>query len=333
MHCKSKSINLMLGTACDRSCEYCLQSNGASPANKKPDLDWFCDNFKNLVSANTSISYWGGEPMIYFDKIKHIHNHLKDAGITFKRATITTHGRSLTDEYVDFANANPEIWTSVSCHGYDFADAQLKMISRLKSFSFSEIISHENLFSNSAREFAYSFEDRFGVFPHVWLHFVRANDYCDPKFYLTHEDVDLFCNHLMNDVLPMAQIGDKYSIWFLNQLQRERIKKRDKSDGAMCVNAGSLSIDLHGNIYQCHHDYSQSNIVGNAFKKIIPIYESEIKNPNRFYSTPECQKCELLNECRGGCYLSHSHKVDCYLTKRLSRVLRNVEKGYVCYFE
>lgn len=323
----------MLGTACDRHCSYCLQSSNKSVANKKADLDYFCNRFVEILPEKYSLAYWGGEPMIYFEKIKKIHCELLSANKAPSRAIITTHGRGLTDEYVDFANLNCEIWTTVSAHGYDFTDEQLDRIFKLERFSFSEIISHADNKSDKARCFAYKMMDRYGAFPNVWLHFIRSTDTCEKKYYLTKEDIDIFCNHLVEDVIPRARLGDIYSMWLLGQLQRERLKKTTLPNGAMCFNDAILSIDLHGNVYNCHHNYSVENIVDNIFSKKIFIKNVTASNPLKYFVSEKCKNCEYLNECRGGCFMSNTHDMDCYLIKRLSPILDVVKRGYQCYYE
>lgn len=323
----------MLGTACDRHCSYCLQSSNKSVANKKADIDYFCNRFIEILPEKYSLAYWGGEPMIYFEKIKKIHGELLSANKTPSHAIITTHGRGLTDEYIEFANSNSEIWTTVSAHGYDFSKDQLDKIFQLENFSFSEIITHADVKTERARQFAYKMMDMYGRFPYLWLHFVRATDTCESKYYLTKEDVDVFCNHLMNDVIPRAKLGDMYSMWLLGQLQRERLKKVILPNGAMCFNDAILSIDLHGNVYNCHHNYSTENIVDNIFSKKIFIKNNTSPNPFKYFALKECQDCKYLNECRGGCFMSNTHDIDCYLTKRLSPILDIVKRGYQCYCE
>lgn len=327
-----KQINLMLGTACDRHCDYCLQYSDNTVANKKANIDEFVSKLVNILPKEYSIAMWGGEPMVYFDKIKRIVELLKKYNKIPKRIGITTHGRTLTEEYVDFANVNKNVWTAVSCHGYDFTDDQLDRIFKLENFSFSELIYHGQVNTDHARDFTYRLMDKYEIFPHVWLHFVKATDHCDKSFYLTREDVDELCDHLIKDVFPRATLGDIYSQWLLNQLQREQIQRASKSKGAMCVNQDTLSVDLHGNIYNCHHNYDSSNIVGNILKKIIPIYSGN-NVPLKYFLSKECQSCECLNECRGGCYMSNNHEIDCYLQKRLYKVLEPVKKGYRCCYE
>ena len=80
--------------------------------------------------------------MLYWDRIRTLHGVLIDEGIRPEQSTITTNGRSLTDDYVEYANANPDIFTVVSWHDGNFTDEQLSRIFRLKEFSISLLIHH-----------------------------------------------------------------------------------------------------------------------------------------------------------------------------------------------
>ena len=143
---------------------------------------------------------------------------------------------------------------------------------------------------------------------------------------MTKEDVDKFCDHIRTEVIPMARLGDEWAQWQCSQLLFERDRIIAKGDGALCVRDDQLSIDLHGNIYDCHHNYCGSNISGKLFEKVIPIQmEGKLKG-DRFYKSKECQSCELLDQCRGGCYTSNTHDVDCYFMKERAKLYEIMER-------
>lgn len=305
-------------------CRYCLQTGVDVPANRPADLGAFCAGFarKFKDAVFKRIVFWGGEPMLYWKTIREVIERFEILGIEPTDAyIITTNARRMTDDYVTFVNARP-VWTVVSTHDWHFTPDQMDRIFRLDRFSMSVIIQHDNLNFMKLRERYYQLKYCYGVAPRLYLHFLRANDGCDPSCYMTKDDVDTLCRHLCNDVIPMAHQGDEWARWQCMQLLWARQKEVDKGFGGKCVRSDRLSIDLHGNIYECHHNFDATNIVGNLFKKTVLIVNSETKriNPDRFCATEQCQTCEIFSECRGGCYLSNTHDIDCYLAKRMHDV-------------
>lgn len=312
----------MIGSACDRRCPYCLQTGSTVPANQKADLNVFASKFAECLAGDTPkrIIFWGGEPMLYWETIKKLMDDFSERGILPREGFfVTTHGRRLTDEYVEYANTH-SVWTTVSAHDWDFTDEQLDRIFRLDHFSISEIIAHGNINFWNLRKRYYELEARYGFKPRFYLHFLRANNGCAPECYLTKEDVDALVEHLLFDVIALAHKGDVWARWQCWQLLSELRKETSKGKGGKCVRDDRLSVDLHGNIYRCHHNFDASNICGNLFKRTIPIALKNSVDYERFLKSNECRNCSIFYECHAGCYLSNTHDVDCYLAKRMSSV-------------
>lgn len=323
-----QGINILIGNACDMHCSYCLQTGTDVPANRPANLSIFAELLKNALKGMQPrrIVLWGGEPMVYWSKIKQLFAALEAADIRPREGFfITTNGQKMTDEYVAYANAHL-LWTTISSHDWQFTQGQWDRIFQLDHFSISAIIHHKQIeFWNLRRRF-YEFEDRYGFKPRFYLHFLRANNGCDPEYYLTKDDVDHLCQHLMDDVLTLAVMGDDWARWQCAQLLAEHRKELAKGAGEKCVREDRLSVDLHGNIYACHHNYDASNICGNLRPGVFQIYREESISPKRFSSSNDCRNCDIYDECHGGCYLSNTHEVDCYLAREMHKVYETMKK-------
>ena len=323
-----RHVNILIGSACNLKCGYCLQSGERSPADHKADEATFARRLSEVLRDEPiqRISYWGGEPMLYWKRIRLIHSILKANGVVpADKSIITTNGRRLSEDYVRYANAHSDIWTVVSCHDGEFTDAQLDKIFELKHFSMSELIHSKRTDLWELRDWYWRLKERYGVAPRLCTHFLRATDGCSKDYYMSRSDIDTFCAHV-KDVVRMARMGDEWALWQCDQLLFERNRIRRKSEGPLCQRAEQISVDMHGNLYECHHNYSASNISGNLFHRVIPIVREGTYKPDRFYKTSKCQTCEILDECRGGCYCSNTHEEDCYFAKERSKLYRLMEK-------
>ena len=64
-------IFLMLGSACNLQCKYCLQHDMADNDSKKvnaPVIDWIKKQVQ-YQSIPIKITFYGGEPLVYWDAI------------------------------------------------------------------------------------------------------------------------------------------------------------------------------------------------------------------------------------------------------------------------
>lgn len=331
---KYSQINILIGSACDMNCPYCLQHGGRSLADRKADPEAFAAKLAGFLGGESpqKIMLWGGEPMLYWPRIRSLHQALLANGIRASEGEciFTTHGRRLTDEYVGYANAHDDLWTTVSFHDGGFSDDQLDRIFRLKRFSLSFIVSHYRTDLWDVRDWYWKLKERYGGRPRLCAHFLRANDGCGRDWYMTKEDCDRFCEHIEHELIPMAAYGDEWAQWQCSQLLFERWRHLVQPEGAMCVRPDRLSVDLHGNVYECHHDFAAENVIGNIFEPprqgVIPI-RAERPDPFKYWKGESCKTCpdDVRLYCRGGCYLSNTHEIDCYFARRRGEAYRKME--------
>ena len=142
---------------------------------------------------------------------------------------------------------------------------------------------------------------------------MHSTNGADKRTWLNKDDVDLFFEELITKIYPLALKGDEFCKRIVLAIGREcyrRFLRKGKPD---CVNDSILSIDLNGNTYSCHHNNASKYITGNIFdKKIIPLIS---QRTDRWFSSEDCQSCEALPVCHGGCYLTNTHDVECHWYK------------------
>lgn len=94
---------VILGRECNLDCKYCVQKHmhkQQAPKKKRiEDIIRYLRDARSKSDENMILSFYGGEPLIYYDDMKRLSNELE--GFDF---LLTTNGLLLTKEKVDFLN-------------------------------------------------------------------------------------------------------------------------------------------------------------------------------------------------------------------------------------
>lgn len=99
-----KRLKIQLGLGCNYSCSYCLQSSEVlkASASSTADVGIFLKTLDTWLEGEPKrIEWWGGEPFLYWHKLKIL---IPDIAKRFPntKQTIITNGSMLTDEIIDF---------------------------------------------------------------------------------------------------------------------------------------------------------------------------------------------------------------------------------------
>ena len=318
-------INLILGSACNLRCPYCLQGEEAN--NKKVDPQVFLRHFeefakKNQIESIGSVHYWGGEPLLYMRTIKEIYAGLNRLFPHIGMHRITTNGTLIDDAYVEFVNARPNIFTVVSLHDAEISDEQWRLIAKIQHLSLSGLAYHEkplpsaylkrweNIYACTGREIP------FGIFG------AHATEGCNENLWLTKEDIDAYFHVMRTVIYPLANFGHLYCERIISNLVYEVESKIKVNVEAKCFNDKILSIDLFGNRYFCHHDGSKNNRTQNIFTNTFYL-----QRPKADLIKPECVDCEAFSSCKGGCIMSKQRDLDCYWEKSKWKFYNEIKEG------
>lgn len=303
------ALNLMLGTACNKHCSYCMQPKHGS--NGKVDINEFLAKFFIYTKAHHPngykyVEYWGGEPLLYFDAIKSIHLFLKEHKLfaNNSRARIITNGSLISDEFVQFCNDN-DILVNLSWHDGMLSDDQLIKFLQINRIYVTSVITHTHLSLDSdyaawTRLCSLGRVIKWQVYP------VHCTDNCAESEYLTKKDVDTYFRHLST----LLSSNEAFYKYILKHLYSTYVEHKAILVEPKCYGNRSLSVDLHGNRYHCHHIMQKENIAYNIFNSSCES-TSAIRF-DKFFNTDRCQQCNHLSSCLGGCYLSNRHDVECY---------------------
>lgn len=91
-------LKIQLGLGCNYSCSYCSQSGQVEDKTSRADAQEFLDGLDSwLTDPPHKIEFWGGEPLLYWKKIKMLAPTLREK-FPLARLSIVTNGTLLTLE-------------------------------------------------------------------------------------------------------------------------------------------------------------------------------------------------------------------------------------------
>jgi uncharacterized protein len=103
-----KKLLIQMGLKCNFSCSYCLQSHhvGREALTSSKDIEEFKLMLKkNLKSAPEKVEFWGGEPLLYFQRIKDLVPFFQEWSPNTKFFLITN-GSMFNNENIDYLDRN-----------------------------------------------------------------------------------------------------------------------------------------------------------------------------------------------------------------------------------
>lgn len=315
-------LNIFLGHKCNFSCSYCLQS-----FNKDDylhidniNIDLLVDKLSQEVKDRTinKISYWGGEPLMYFDKIIELHNKFAERGVFFNFVKFLTNGSLLTEDKVEALNAM-NAYVGISIHT-GFGEPRWDLLSKLNKWSIIFLHTGKNntkdiLEQTRELELKHNIQN---ITP--YMHWVRATENCGEEDYFTEETLKEHKTYLYDLAIKRLEGDVKAYKLFQPHIDKMLAKfKQTNFNGSLCVNNRILTVDMYGNKFSCHHSPVKENYLGNIFNGEVDLPNTDINKAKeiqfQYVNSNECTSCNLRSWCRGNCYLSKTHEMDCKLQK------------------
>lgn len=281
-------LSIALSEACNLNCTYC---NVDKHSTKSIDPFIFLETFKEVRLKNPNekiqIDFYGGEPLIHFNKIKYIIESIEDKNIQY---FMPTNGLLLTKEILEY-----------------LVEKQVQL-----SISFDGIYQDDNRpqhNGNTTTKWYIEHIDLLKQIPNLKIHsMIYPGNY------------DLLTNHMyiqrLFDVNPQLTIVKDIGVWDAESVKKlkfgiDRLFKWYEEDTTREIPEAIMyylrSVILYKSkkheIKWCgagksHLSFSENKLIAcNRFKdepeleKLIP----------QFIEMPECQTCEVKQYCRKGC--------------------------------
>ena len=299
-----RRVLVKLGNNCNQSCAYCH-------ASKNKEYIFNEDIITFLQQENIDkIGFGGGEPLMYFERIKQIITTIDNRAIDYK---FTSNGFLLTEDIVRFLNEHA-VAVHLSFDGlntgrqYPGNDA-LTLYSKLEHKAISTVVFNDNInldkLSTEAHEFALrSGMPIFHMLP-SFIHQTTVNeenlsraDRNTAKAYIK------YYNALMEGYIYMFLAGQYTFIRGIMLKIGERYNDNLYTKGCMCCNENNMMLTASGDFLLCPYG---NNIVGDIYKGIDWDYVERFV-PKR------CQACELRNKCGCSCVTNVTDN-ECYIYK------------------
>lgn len=316
-------ICVMLGDACDFKCRHCIMENCHTGIKKQVSqklidyLQYICDihvlepkTRKELVK----ISFWGGEPLLYFDQIREIVERVDRPQAEY---SIVTNGANLTEEHVDFFNNLNS--------GVVFLSNDGPLTDKIRDRNMLEDSEFVTLFNKINRRgidsciHAYNqdyvvlwdyIENKCGHIP-IAHEFLEVNwhmpdDISQIDLAKYNDSCQIAANKCRDDIL--AGNLDSYAYHLFDAIIDDihmLVKRGEKNLPAnLYPRCGpyryASHIDLQGNMYTCHSGFGKLGSVDEGFESIYQKCQIVLAT-QALVDKKGCENCPAVLLCRKGC--------------------------------
>lgn len=307
-------LKIQLGLSCNYACSYCSQAFQITDAtvSKLADVDHFLAQLEGWITdAPERIEIWGGEPFLYWAKIKRLVPALKQRfpGVRF---SIITNGSLLSREKLDFIAAH-DIAITISHDGPGqhlrgpdpFDDPEKRawiealLAERPDKVGVNAVLTREH---HDLGELKNWFAGKVGPDIHIGLEGV-VNVYDAATALGTGRFAPAALNSLTRSIFealvedPNAfGLGERIDEFYAS-LQR---KRPIEALGQKCGmdREDTIAVDLRGNVMTCQNTGAKGvHKIGHveAFNDIA------LDTATHFAFREECMSCPVVQLCKGSC--------------------------------
>lgn len=319
------TLKIQLGLKCNYSCSYCNQAIhvGTETHTRIDDASEFLAKLDTwLDGAPHRIEFWGGEPFVYWKKLKMLVPAMRER---FPEADLLmiTNGSLLDDEKFDFI-AEHDISIGMSHDGPGqhlrgpdpFEDPEIVRIvkrfldERSQSFSINAVLTADNCDVNAVADwFRVNVDPRISVnFEGVVNHYEEDGKGHSRRF--TSDDYNLLVSSIKSNQHDDTRysIGLERRIYSFLKSIADRRPAEAMGQGCGMERSDSLSVDLKGNVSTCQNTGSESR---HGLGSVYDIGNVKLDTSWSWRERPDCGGCPYLQICGGGCmYLSDKNWVD-----------------------
>lgn len=307
-------LKIQLGLSCNYACSYCSQAFQIADAtvSKLADVEHFLAQLDGwITAAPEKIEIWGGEPFLYWAKIKRLVPALAER-FPAARFSIVTNGSLLSREKLDFI-AEHDIEITISHDGpgqhlrgpdpFNDPDKshwiQTLVAERPEKTGFNAVLTRQH---HDLRALKAWFADKVGPDIFVGLEgVVNVYDAATASGTGRFEPAEL--NSLTRSIFealveaPNAfGLGERIDEFYASIQRRRPIDALGQKCGM--DGADAIAVDLRGNVMTCQ------NTVAKGAHKIGHVADFDaiaLDTATHFAFREECMVCPVVQLCKGSC--------------------------------
>jgi len=323
-------IRILLGHACNYSCDYCMQKDIGNPDEREKitTTEQFIQQLSKLdMSRLEKIDLWGGETFLYWKTMVDIMLAYDREGLTW---FIPTNGTPLQMKHIEFFSKLKGTVTIGVSHdgpgherlrGEEFLHKKIEILKAAQKidnikFSFNPVLSRtnynlfdiNNFFYNYASENGldmtrlaiswnlghnYDYDNESGSANHVISGDALQDFKGIVERYLDacHAQMNGVDNKILNSNLWQGGMG---VLPYAKTLRQQILPTSITSCGV--DDEGVLSIDMKGNIRTCPH--TDESFIGGHIDKLDEV---KLKRVDLERYEKHCKSCEVFRLCKSNC--------------------------------
>lgn len=325
-------LYVILGHDCNLRCKYCFMPKDSTEL----DIHGIYKLLDLIVKEkhHLSIRFYGGEPILHFDKIKKIVAYTKEIGLDADFA-LATNGTLLTDKIVDFIKAeNISVMVSLdgdketndtmrvfsNGHGsYDFIEPKIRLL-EIKSVNYQIAVTLDE----------HNIHNLFHTIEYLLNHFRVKTVNLNYPYYLKNMNLKQLTDTIMDVNKKLIEKHRLVTGEFYDNFIKPIFEGRTS---LYCGGFdGQIVIHPNGNISPCialsEPPYAEPIGDVDSLKTLYlsPVFSDWMDLVTR-YTKGSCMECSYLNICSLGCpYTSilsgkpaSPDPLICHLTKRIMK--------------
>lgn len=315
-------VCVMLGEACDFSCRHCIQTGIHNSIKKDVSetlikyLQHICDIHPRIDDTRRSlvkISFWGGEPLLYFPVIQEIIERVNRPDAEY---SIVTNGFKLKDKHVDFFNSLNRGVVFLSNDGPQ--TAKIRDFNMLDSKDFCDTFNAIEMRGIDTVVHAYN-QDYYALWDYIdekCGNIPIAHEFLDVNWAMPKDiynfDYEVYrasCQKAARNCREKLLKGDiegrefelfERDIKVVHSAIKNPIPKIENVYPGCAPYRYASHIDLQGNMYMCHNGFKRLGPVDLGFSGIYSNCQLVLKQQEAIRTKP-CESCIALPVCRKGC--------------------------------
>jgi uncharacterized protein len=314
-----RTLKIQLGLRCNYSCSYCNQRSEVDTAtvSRTADAQEFLAKLDTwLQGTPEKIEFWGGEPFLYFAKLRHLVPALR-ARYPEAMFLIVTNGSLIDPEIIDFIEEH-DIKIAVSHDGPAQAQrgpdpfddpARAGWLRELwrrrgasRSVSFNMVFTSKN--NDLQRNLAW-FSDKIGD-PGVAVSTEGAvSAYDDETLHGSGHWSEADYAAFRRSIVAGFETGDALRYDTILEKARDFVDSlhQQRPSSALGQKCGmdrddELAVDLKGNVMTCQNTGAEGR---HGIGSVFDLPATRLDTSHHWSTRECCNHCPVLQLCKGGC--------------------------------